>query len=48
MFRFEFRTLTQIGEVFGASSHQVGKWLVEIGLRTRERGPVRQLSTASS
>ena len=39
MFRFEFRTLTQIGEVFGASSHQVGKWLVEIGLRTEGKRP---------
>ena len=39
MFRFEFRTLTQIGEVFGASSHQVGKWLVEIGLLTEGKRP---------
>ena len=42
MFRFEYMTLTQIGEIFGVSSHQVGKWLVEIGLRGPEKRPSRE------
>ena len=33
-FRNEHMTLTQIGEVFGVSNQQVGKWLVKLGLRT--------------
>jgi hypothetical protein len=37
--RFEFMTLTQLGEVFGTTSHQVGRWLVEIGLRTSAKKP---------
>ncbi len=32
-FRYEYMTLTQIAEVFGAISHQVGRWLTDIGLR---------------
>ncbi len=32
-FKYEHMTLSQIGEVFGASSHQVGRWLTQIGLR---------------
>ena len=39
MFKFEFMTQTQIGELFGVSSHQIGKWLVEIGLRTIKKYP---------
>jgi hypothetical protein len=39
MYRFEFMTMSQIGELFGVSSHQVGKWLVEIGLRTDRKAP---------
>jgi len=42
VFRFEYMTLTQIGEIFGVSSHQVGKWLVEIGLRTPTKRPSRE------
>lgn len=38
-FRYEFMTLTQIGSLFNVSSHQVGKWLVEIGLRTDTKKP---------
>jgi len=38
-FRFEYMSLTQLGELFGATSHQVGKWLVEIGLRTPNMRP---------
>lgn len=33
-FRFQYMSLTQIGEVFGTTSHQVGRWLAKIGLRT--------------
>lgn len=32
-FRYEHMSLTQIGEVFGTTSHQVGRWLTQIGLR---------------
>ena len=39
MFKFEFMTQTQIGELFDVSSHQIGKWLVEIGLRTLKKHP---------
>ncbi len=39
MFRFEYMTQTQIGELFAVSSHQIGKWLVEIGLRTDGKSP---------
>jgi hypothetical protein len=42
MFRFKHMTLTQIGELFGVTSHQVGKWLVEIGLRTPGKRPNRE------
>lgn len=38
-FRFEFMTLTQIGEVFGVSNQKVGKWLVKLGLRTTANKP---------
>jgi hypothetical protein len=39
MYNSEFMTLTQIGELFGATSHQVGKWLVRMGLRTAAKRP---------
>lgn len=32
-FRFEFLTQTQLGRLFGSSSHEVGRWLKELGLR---------------
>lgn len=31
--RYEYLTLGQLGEVFGTTSHQVGRWLTQIGLR---------------
>lgn len=31
--RYEYLTLGQLGEVFGTTSHKVGRWLVQIGLR---------------
>ncbi len=39
MFRYEYMTLTQIGELFGVTSHQIGKWLVWIKLRTEAKRP---------
>lgn len=38
-YRFEFMTLTQLGEIFGVSSHKVGDWLVELGFRTENKRP---------
>ena len=40
-FRYEFLSLTQIGELFGVSNQQVGKWLAEIGLREKGRHGLR-------
>lgn len=31
--QYEFVTQTQIGKHFGVSSHDIGKWLVKVGLR---------------
>lgn len=39
MSKNDFVTLGIIGKVFGVSSHQIGKWLIEIGLRTKELRP---------
>lgn len=39
MYRYTSMTLTQIGQCFGVSSHQVGRWLVDIGLRTEDKRP---------
>lgn len=39
MFRFKFMSLSQLGEVFGVSNQQVGKWLVQLGLRTSDNKP---------
>jgi hypothetical protein len=41
MFKYEFMTLTQIGQLFDVSSHKVGAWLVAIGLRTQDKRPSR-------
>lgn len=32
-FKYEYMSLTQIGDIFGTTSHKVGRWLVKIGLR---------------
>jgi hypothetical protein len=32
----EFTTMTELGKLFDESSHTIGKWLVDIGLRTPE------------
>ena len=36
-----FTNLTQgqLGEFFGVSSHKIGRWLIEVGLRTSEMEP---------
>jgi hypothetical protein len=39
---FTHLTQTQIGELFGASSHQVGRWLVEVGLRMADKQTSRK------
>lgn len=38
----EFLTQTDLGRLFGVSSHVIGRWLVETGLRTREKRPSRK------
>jgi hypothetical protein len=35
----DFATMTEIGKRFDASSHDVGRWLTEIGLRTKFKEP---------
>lgn len=42
MFTIEFMSLTQLGEVFGVSNQQVGKWLIALGLRTNANKPSRE------
>ncbi len=39
MYAFQFMTLTQLGRIFGVSNQNVGKWLVELGLRTTDHIP---------
>lgn len=41
----EFTTMRAIGRRFGATSHEVGRWLVEIGLRTQDREPSEKAQT---
>jgi hypothetical protein len=36
-FKYEFMTLTQIGQIFGTTSHQAGRWLLKLGLRTQTK-----------
>jgi len=38
-FRFKFLTQTQVGKVFGATSHEIGKLLKELGLRDANGRP---------
>lgn len=35
----EFLSLTQLGRVYGVSSHVVGRWLKGLGLRTEDGKP---------
>lgn len=41
-FRFEYISLRQLGQLFGDSSHTVGKWLKTLGLRDAEGLPTRK------
>ena len=42
-FRMRLFTQTQLGKLFGATSHDVGKWLVSCGLKDKEtRMPTRE------
>jgi len=36
---YKYLNQTQLGKLFGVSSHVAGRWLVEIGLRTPEKKP---------
>ncbi len=40
-FRFEYISLRQLGQLFGDTSHTVGKWLKALGLRDAEGLPTR-------
>ena len=41
-FRFENMSLRQLGQLFGDTSHTVGKWLKALGLRDAEGLPTRK------
>ncbi len=41
MFKYEHVNLTQLGSLFGVSSHKAGEWLVQVGLRTDRKKPSR-------
>ena len=38
----KFSNLTELGQMFGVSSHDMGNWLVAIGLRTDDKKPSRE------
>src|SRR5262249_39816398 len=42
MYKYEFMTLTQLGQLFGVTSHQLGRWLVNIGLRNDQKRPAKK------
>ena len=35
----EFLSMTELGKLYGVSSHKIGKWLVELGLRDNNKKP---------
>lgn len=35
----EFLSLTELGQIYGVSRNKVGEWLIDLGLRTREKKP---------
>lgn len=37
----EFLSLTELGKVYGVSSHKMGKWLMTLGLRDKNKKPSR-------
>ena len=38
-FKKEHLTQTELEQIFGVSSHEVGNWLVDVGLRTEKKRP---------
>ena len=38
----EFLSLTELGKLYGVSSHVVGRWLKGLGLRTESGQPIAQ------
>lgn len=40
-FKYPRLTLTQLGELYGVTNQQVGKWLFEAGLRDEQNKPTR-------
>jgi hypothetical protein len=39
MYKHKIMTQSQIGRIFGTTSHEVGRWLVKVGLRTSQGKP---------
>lgn len=37
----EFMSMTELGKLFAVSSHKMGKWLVDLGLRDGNKKPSR-------
>jgi len=37
----EFLSMTDLGKLYGVSSHKMGKWLVALGMRTTDKKPSR-------
>jgi hypothetical protein len=37
----EFLSMTELGKLYGVSSHKMGKWLVDVGLRDKNKKPSR-------
>ena len=37
----EYLSLTQLGQIYVVSRNKVGQWLVDLGLRTKEKKPSR-------
>ena len=35
----EFLSMTELGKFYGVSSHKMGKWLVDLGFRTKYMKP---------
>ena len=45
-YKYEYLTLTQIGDLFGESNQEVGKWLATVGLRHRSNGVLKPTPAA--
>lgn len=35
----EFKSMTELGKLYGVSSHMLGKWLTKLGLRDSNKKP---------